>query len=390
MSFIEPILTDEEVERYSRQLLLREIGVKGQEKLKKSSVLVIGAGGLGSPALLYLAGAGVGSIGIIDGDNIDLSNLHRQIIYNTEDIGSSKSEAAAERIKKINPGIDVKPYHNYITMENASLIIQDFDVVINGTDNFSTRYLVNDTCVKLGIPLVDASAVMYEGQVAVYMPNNGCYRCLYPNPPEGKNAPSCSNSGVFGALVGIMGSIQAMEALKVLLNIGHIYDSRLIYFNSLTGNFQTLLRKPNPNCPICSNNISKDLKYAEECDIVENKQPFELDNEVKHYEVKPLELNVLKKDKSSYKVIDIRDRDMFNRGHIEGAILVDETNLPQKIEELKSQYNLIIVCQFGKISKHIQKEYNDIGIKNIWSLDGGIINWERYNLPLVKLDKTYS
>ncbi|WP_214483795.1 HesA/MoeB/ThiF family protein [Bacillus sp. SM2101] len=376
MTIKRPILTDEEVDRYSRQLLLKEVGVKGQDRLLNSSVLLIGAGGLGSPVALYLAGAGVGSIGIIDGDNIDLSNLQRQIIFTTYDIEKSKAITAAERLKQINPNINLKPYNEYLTSENANSIIKNYDVVINGSDNFSTRYLVNDTCSKLNKPLVDASVVMSEGQVAVYMPKKGCYRCLYPTPPAGDNAPSCSNSGVFGPLVGVMGSIQAMETIKVLLNIGQSYESRLIFYDALSGDFQTLQRKPNPNCPICSNNQEDHITYVEEC-TVDNKKVKNVD-----YEINPHELNVLKKD-DSFKIIDIRDKELFNDGHIEGSILIEENNLKKTIQEMNSLYNVVIVCQFGKISKHIQKEFNDKGIKNIWSLKGGIINWERYSLPLV-------
>lgn len=274
---IPSVLTDEQRLRYSRHTILSEIGEAGQLKLLDSKVLLIGAGGLGSPAAIYLAAAGVGTLGIVDFDTVDASNLQRQILYDTKDVGRPKVESATERIRNLNPDVDVIGYSVPITSHNAMDIIKDYDVVLNGSDNFPTRYLINDACRFLGIPLVDASIFMFEGQVSVYQPDRPelgieggpCYRCLYPDPPPPGEAPSCAEAGVLGVLPGIVGSIQAIEAIKLLLGIGEQLIGRLLMIDTLDMSFRTLKVQRDPGCPLCGENptVTALIDYEQFCGL---------------------------------------------------------------------------------------------------------------------------
>ncbi len=247
-------LSDEQVLRYSRHILLKEIGGEGQRKLLAARVLVIGAGGLGCPAAIYLAAAGVGTIGIVDFDRVDISNLQRQILHGTADVGRLKVESAAEAIAALNPDVRVIPIAEPLTSQNALEIIRDYDVVVNGCDNFPTRYLLNDACVMLKKPLVDGSILRFEGQATVFVPGGGCYRCLYPSPPPPGTVPSCSEAGVVGALPGIIGSIQAMEAIKLIVGAGEPLAGRLLFFDALDMEFRKLRVRRDPACPVCGDN----------------------------------------------------------------------------------------------------------------------------------------
>src|SRR2546425_1214803 len=246
-----PLLTKEQMERYSRQTILEEVGLQGQRKLLDSKVLVVGAGGLGSPVAIYLAAAGVGTLGIVDGDRVDLSNLHRQIMHFTHDIGRPKTQSARRTLEDLNPDVTVIPHQTVLTSENAFEIISDYDVVINGSDNFPTRYLVNDACVMLHKPLVDASILKWEGQATVFSPGHGCYRCLFPTPPPPGTVPSCAEGGIIGALAGYMGTLQAIEAIKILLDKGETLANRLLIYDALIGEVRTVRWNRNPDCPVC-------------------------------------------------------------------------------------------------------------------------------------------
>ncbi len=262
-------LTDQQVLRYSRNIILPEVGGKGQQALLDARVLLIGAGGLGSPIALYLAAAGVGTIGIVDFDLVDLTNLQRQIIHRTADVGRPKVESAARAIAELNPEVNVVTHPTGLSSGNALEIISQYDLVINGCDNFPTRYLVNDACVFLKKPLVDGSILRFEGQATVYMPGQGCYRCLYPTPPPPGAVPSCSEAGILGALAGLVGVTQAIEALKVLLGIGETLAGKLLYFDTLTMDFHKLNARRDPQCPVCGDQpvITELVDYEQFCGI---------------------------------------------------------------------------------------------------------------------------
>lgn len=244
-------LTEEQIERYSRQIILPQIGGKGQKRLLKAKVFVVGAGGLGSIAAMYLAAAGIGKIGIIDFDRVELSNLHRQLLHHTHDVGRPKVVSAAEAIADINPDVEVVPYLYQLTADNIMDIIVDYDVIVDGTDNFPTRYLVNDACVLAKKPSVHGSILFVEGTATLFLPNNGCYRCLFPTPPPPGIVPSCAEGGVLGILPGIIGLIQAVETIKVILDLGHSLTGRLLVFDALDMEFQELKWHRNPKCPVC-------------------------------------------------------------------------------------------------------------------------------------------
>ncbi len=267
----EPVLrlTPEQVIRYSRHMIMPEIGGAGQRKLLSSSVLVVGAGGLGAPAILYLAAAGVGRIGVVDFDVVDLSNLQRQVIHTTADVGRPKVESARDAVRRLNPDVEVVPYNTALSSANALDIIKDYDVVLNGSDNFPTRYLVNDACVFLKKPLVDASVFKFDAQVTVFLPGHGCYRCLYPAPPPPGSVPNCAEAGVFGVVTGLVGAIQATEVIKLILGLGEPLAGRLLLIDTLAMDFRTVRLRRNPNCPVCGDNptITELIDYEAFCGV---------------------------------------------------------------------------------------------------------------------------
>ena len=263
-------LTDDQIERYSRQILLPTVGGKGQEKLLAAKVLIAGAGGLGSPIAAYLAGAGVGTLGIVDSDAVELNNLHRQIIFSTDDIGRKKAEVAAERLSRVNPDIKIKPYVMRLTSENVMEMIRDYDIIVDGTDNFPTRYLMNDACVLAKKPLIHGAFFRFEGQAMVIKPREGpCYRCLFSEPPPPGSVPSCQEAGVLGALSGVIGLIQATETLKLILGIGEPLVGKLIIFNALEMNFRRVKVPRDPNCPVCGDHptVTKLIDYEWFCGL---------------------------------------------------------------------------------------------------------------------------
>lgn len=263
------VLTPEQVNRYSRHLIMPQIGSQGQRRLMNAKVLMLGAGGLGSPSAVYLSLAGVGTIGLVDFDVVDLSNLQRQILHQNDDVGRPKVISAKETINRFNPDVNVQLHETMLSSENAMEIISQYDIVVNGADNFPSRYLVNDACYLLGKPLVDGSILLFDGQATVYLPGKGCYRCLFPSPPPPGEVPSCAEAGVLGALTGLVGSIQAIEAAKLLLGVGESLSSRLLLIDALTMEFRTVKIRRNPNCPLCGDSptISELIDYEAFCGV---------------------------------------------------------------------------------------------------------------------------
>jgi len=263
-------LTPEQVNRYSRHIIMPQVGSSGQRKLMESKVLIVGAGGLGSPSAVYLALAGVGTVGLVDFDSVDLSNLQRQILHQNSDVGRPKVISAKETIRSYNPDVNVTVHETRLTSENAFEIISNYDMVVNGADNFASRYLINDACYLLNKPLIDGSILIFDGQATVYIPGNGCYRCLFPSPPPPGAVPSCAEAGVLGALTGLVGSIQAVETLKLLLNIGESLSSRLLLIDGLSMDFRTVKIRRNPNCPLCGDEptIQELIDYEVFCGLV--------------------------------------------------------------------------------------------------------------------------
>jgi adenylyltransferase/sulfurtransferase len=264
-------LTPEQVKRYSRHIIMGDVGSKGQRTLMQSKALIIGAGGLGSPSAIYLSLAGVGTVGIVDLDVVDLSNLQRQVLHHTTDVGRPKVQSAYDNIKSYNPDVNVILHETWLNSENAMEIIEQYDLVVNGADNFATRYLVNDACYLLNKTLVDGSILIFDGQATVFQPGQGCYRCLFPSPPPPGMVPNCAEAGVLGALTGLVGSIQATEALKLMIGIGESLSSRLLLIDALSMNFREVKIKRNPNCPLCGDNptINELIDYEIFCGLAE-------------------------------------------------------------------------------------------------------------------------
>jgi len=267
--------SEEEIRRYSRHIILKEVGGKGQKKLREARVLIVGVGGLGSPAAYYLAAAGVGTLGIVDNDVVDESNLQRQILHRTADVGRQKTESAAERIKALNPGVNVEAHQVRLAGNNVERIIRDYDVIVNGVDNFPSRYLLHDACYFGRKPLVEAGVLQFLGQAMTIVPGEGpCYRCVFPEPPPPGTVPSCQEAGILGAVAGVMGIIQATEAVKLILGIGKPLIGRIIIYEALSGSFREVKFRPNPQCPLCGEkpSITELVEYSLECDIGQSSQ----------------------------------------------------------------------------------------------------------------------
>ncbi|WP_256816419.1 HesA/MoeB/ThiF family protein [Cytobacillus sp. Bac17] len=357
-------------ERYSRQIILSNIGIEGQEKLQKSRVLVIGAGGLAATALAYLASAGVGTIGIVDGDRVELSNLQRQIIHFESDLGKLKTKSASDYIKQLNSQVYIKEYPVFLTNENAELIISQYDVIINGTDNFPTRYLVNDYCVLLGKPLVDASIVKYEGQASVYLPDKGCYRCLYPIAPSDKLIPNCSEVGVLGPIAGIFGSVQAMETIKILLGMENLTISdRLIIFDLLNGNIRTIKWKKNKACPICGDNpsitkINSDYNIYCKTEVAQQ-----------NIEDWSIDLAHLKSIKPAPRVLDLRNSEDAKKLFLSNSSIVSYDDVLSAYDSWDRDLPIVFVCDIGLRSSSLTELLRMNGFKNVFNLRGGIIKY---------------
>src|SRR5580765_729871 len=369
-------LTNDEIRRYSRHLILPEVGLSGQKKIRASSVLCIGAGGLGSPIAMYLAAAGVGKLGILDFDSVDFSNLQRQIIHGTADVNRPKTESAKETIASINPNVEVVVHNTRISSENALELIHPYDIVVDGTDNFPTRYLTNDACVLLKKPNVYGSIFRFEGQASVFAPHLGgpCYRCLYPEPPPPGMVPSCAEGGVLGVLPGIVGTIQATEILKLALGKGSSLIGRLLLFNALDMKFRELKLRRDPQCPICGDNptITKLIDYEQFCGIT----PEPAANAANPDEVTVQEMKkALDDPKGAIKVIDVREPDEYQIAHIDGVPLIPLNTLPQRFTELDPNQTIYVHCKSGVRSLKAVQFLKEQGFKYAKSVKGGISAW---------------
>ncbi|WP_273843597.1 molybdopterin-synthase adenylyltransferase MoeB [Rubrobacter calidifluminis] len=374
-------LTNEEIARYSRHLIMPEVALEGQKKLKQARVLTIGAGGLGAPLAMYLAAAGVGTIGIVDFDVVDESNLHRQIIHGTSDVGRPKLESARETIEDINPNVRVEAFEEQLTSENALDIFRDFDIIVDGTDNFPTRYLVNDACVLLGKPNVYGSIFRFEGQASVFYAEEGpCYRCLYPEPPPPGLVPSCAEGGVLGILPGAIGVIQATETVKLILGIGEPLIGRLLLYDALGMRFREMKLRKNPQCPICGENrtIHELIDYEEFCGIPQARAAEE-ENEVPEITVQELKEKL---DRGEISVLDVREPHEYAVANI-GAPLIPLGELPERLAELDRDRPLAVHCKSGARSARAVKLLRDAGFENVYNVKGGINAWSEEIDPSV-------
>ena len=377
-----PTLTTEEYQRYSRHLILPEVGLEGQRKLKNARVLTIGTGGLGSPLGLYLAAAGVGTLGIVDFDVVDQSNLQRQIIHGTKDVGRPKIESAKERLLDVNPNVNVEAFEMALTSENALELFKDFDVVVDGTDNVQTRYLVNDAAVLTGKPNVYGSIFRFEGQASVFWAEKGaCYRCLYPEPPPPGLVPSCAEGGVLGVLPGIVGTIQANEVLKVILGAEGILLNRLLLFDAWTMKFRELKLRKNPNCDLCGENatIKELVDYDALCGL---NAPVE--EELSYEEITATELNSWLNNKPDVQIIDVREQHEYDFARIPGATLIPLNQIVNRICEIPKDKTTVVQCKGGVRSAKAIGYLQDAGFKGrLVNLKGGITAWSNEVDPAV-------
>jgi adenylyltransferase/sulfurtransferase len=369
-------LNNDEIRRYSRHLILPEVGLSGQKKICSTSVLCIGAGGLGSPIAMYLAAAGIGKLGILDFDTVDFSNLQRQIIHGTKDVGRPKTESARETIAEINPNVEVVTLNTRISSENALDIIRPYDIVVDGTDNFPTRYLTNDACVLLKKPNVYGSIFRFEGQASVFAPHLGgpCYRCLYPEPPPPGMVPSCAEGGVLGVLPGIVGTIQATEILKLSLGKGSSLVGRLLTFDALKMKFRELNLRRDPKCPVCGENpaITELIDYEMFCGITpEPATPAANPDEVTVQQMK----QAMNDPKMGIRIIDVREPDEHQIAHINGVPLFPLSTLPQRFTELDPNTQYYIHCKSGVRSLRALQFLREQGFKYVKSVKGGISAW---------------
>jgi adenylyltransferase/sulfurtransferase len=373
-----PDLSKDEIARYSRHLIMPEVGMEGQRKLKAASILLVGTGGLGSPLGLYLAAAGIGRLGLVDFDVVDHSNLQRQIIHGTRDVGRPKIQSAKDRLSDVNPHIQIETYETALRSENALDIIRNYDLVIDGTDNFQTRYLVNDASVLLGKPNVYGSIFRFDGQASVFYPGGGgpCYRCLYPEPPPPGLVPSCAEGGVLGILPGIIGVIQATEAIKLLIGQGEPLIGRLLLFDALKMKFRELKLRRNPECPLCGEKptIKELIDYDVFCGVTPVKaEPVE----VSDWEVTPAQLKAELDGGRTITIIDVREPHEWEIGNLAnfGSKLIPLGQFPSRLNELNSADEIVVHCKMGGRSAKAYETLKQAGFKKIRNLKGGILAW---------------
>jgi adenylyltransferase/sulfurtransferase len=369
-------LAQAELVRYSRHLILPDVGVPGQEKLKAARVLLIGAGGLGSPAALYLAAAGVGTLGLVDFDNVDITNLQRQILHGTKDVGRPKLQSARERIADVNPHVRLETYETALTSKNALDIFSGYDIVVDGTDNFATRYLVNDACVLQGKPNVYGSIFRFEGQASVFaLPDGPCYRCLFPEPPPPGLVPSCAEGGVLGVLPGLVGTIQATEAIKLIVGAGEPLRGRLLLIDTLGMTFRTVNVRKDPTCPACgTHEIQALIDYEQFCGVrTAEAEPRALGGFV---EVTPRELQGRLARGEELQLIDVREQFEWDIVHIDGARLVPLATLPDVVETLDRGHEVVVYCKGGTRSRAAASHLADAGFPRVTNLTGGILRWQ--------------
>ncbi len=367
------VLDQDELLRYSRHLILPEVGLEGQQRLKAASVLLVGAGGLGSPLGLYLAAAGIGRLGLVDFDRVDPSNLQRQIIHGTADIGRPKLDSARDRIRDLNPHVTVEPHATRLTSANALDLAGQYDLVIDGSDNFPTRYLVNDTCVLLGKPYVYGSVFRFEGQASVLAtPDGPCYRCLFREPPPPGLVPSCAEGGVLGVLPGLIGVIQATEAIKLLLGIGETLAGRLLLVDALTMRFRTLTLSRDPDCPACGTREIRELiDYEQFCGITREQTGMDQDMG----DLTPPELAQKLARGDDFDLIDVREPREWNIARLPGARLVPLGTLPQALETLDPEREIVVYCRSGARSANAKGQLRAAGFPRARNLTGGILRW---------------
>jgi len=361
-------LSNEERVRYSRHLTMPEVGIDGQRRLKAAHVLCIGAGGLGSPSALYLAAAGVGTIGIVDFDDVDLSNLQRQILHGTKDIGRSKLESARDRLRDANPNIEVELHECRFSSENASELVARYDLVVDGSDNFPTRYLSNDVCVFARRPNIYGSIFRFDGQSTVFAPHLGgpCYRCLFPEPPAPGTIPNCAEAGVLGVLPGIIGMVQAIEAIKLILGVGEPLIGRLLHFEALKMKFRELKLRRDPQCPVCGDapTITAPIDYEQFCGIAAD--------------VPAISVHDLKRKRDAreaIQLIDVREPFEFEIARIDGAKLIPLGQLANRLHELKQNGQTVVHCHTGMRSAQAVQMLRQTGFTNVYNLEGGIDAW---------------
>jgi adenylyltransferase/sulfurtransferase len=368
-----PQLTPDEMRRYSRHLILPHVELAGQRRLKAARILIIGAGGLGSPVALYLAAAGVGTLGLVDFDVVDVTNLQRQLLHGTGDVGRSKLESARDRIRDVNPHVHVEPYETRLTSANAMQILGDYDIIVDGTDNFATRYLTNDACVLLGKPNVYGSIFRFEGQASLFATSDGpCYRCLFPEPPPPGLVPSCAEGGVLGVLPGMIGTIQAAEALKLALGVGSSLAGRLLLVDALTMEFRTVKLRKDPECPACGTRTIRELiDYDEFCGVGGASTPDD-DHVV---EITPRELAARLIEGADVDLIDVREPGEWDIAHLHGARLVPLGTLAESLATLDSAREIVVMCRSGQRSASAARQLQAAGFRKVKNLAGGLLRW---------------
>ena len=367
-------LSNDEILRYSRHLIMPEVGMNGQLKLKQAKVLTIGAGGLGAPLALYLAAAGVGKLGIVDFDVVDFTNLQRQVIHGTSDVGRLKLHSARETIAEINPNVEVVAHETRLSSENALDIFKDYDIVADGTDNFPTRYLVNDACVLLGKPNVYGSIFRFEGQASVFYAKEGpCYRCLYPEPPPPGLVPSCAEGGVLGVLPGIIGCIQALETIKLIIGQGQPLIGRLLLFDALHLKFRELKLRKNPECPVCGAHptVTKLIDYDQFCGVrgEDHIVPVTVP------EISAREVKRMMDEQKPFVLVDVREPHEYQICSIPGSKLIPLGEIPRRMHELNSADEIVVHCRSGQRSAQAVGFLMKAGFRKIHNLQGGVLAW---------------
>jgi molybdopterin/thiamine biosynthesis adenylyltransferase/rhodanese-related sulfurtransferase len=377
-----PELTGDELRRYGRHLVLPQVGTEGQRRLKDARILLVGAGGLGSPAALYLAAAGVGTLGLVDFDVVDITNLQRQVIHGTSDLGRPKLDSASDRIRDINPHVHVEQFDTALTSKNALGIAKEFDVIVDGTDNFPTRYLVNDTCVLLGIPNAFGSVLRFEGQASVFATKDGpCYRCLFREPPPPGLVPSCAEGGVLGVLPGLVGTIQATETIKLITGAGEPLAGRLLLIDALTMQFRTINVRRDPECPACgTREITELIDYEAFCGVgnAESRPAAE-----RIRDISPRDLSEKISRGDDMQLIDVREQWESQIAQIPGARLIPLASLAEQIESLDPAREVVLFCKSGVRSLRAAEELASAGFEQVANVSGGIQRWSEEVDPTV-------
>ncbi len=369
--------SNDEIARYSRHLIMPEVTLEGQKRLKAASVLCIGTGGLGSPIALYLAAAGIGRLGLVDGDTVDFSNLQRQILHGTKDVGRKKLNSARDSIREVNPNVQVDLYDTFFTAENAREIAEPYDVIIDGTDNFPTRYCSNDISVFLKKPNVYGSIFRFDGQATVFAPHMGgpCYRCMFPEPPPPGMVPSCAEGGVLGVLPGIIGVVQAIEAIKLIVGIGEPLIGRLLHFDALKLKFREFKLRRDPKCPVCGDapSITELVDYEQFCGIPQAKAAEAEETLVPTITAQELQAKRARGDR--FVLLDVREPFEFDICRIPDSRLIPLGELPSRMSELDSADEIVIHCKTGMRSARALKLLQEAGFGKLWNVEGGIHAW---------------